>query len=41
MISKDIKLKQMFLRKNLSRTRKEDYIKTLKEMFEITCKNPT
>lgn len=41
MISQDIKLRQMFLRKDLSQTRKEHYIKTLNEMYEITGKNPT
>ncbi len=41
MISKDIKLKQMFLRKDLSKTRKHHYIKTLDELFEITGKKPT
>lgn len=41
MISEDIKIKQMFLRKDLSKTRKHHYVKTLNEMFEITGKTPT
>jgi len=41
MILEDVKLNQMFLRKDLSETRKHHYIKTLKEMFEITGKTPT
>ncbi len=41
MISKDIKLKQIFLRKDLSKTRKHHYVKTLNEMFEITGKTPS
>lgn len=41
MISEDIKIKQMFLRKDLSKTRKHQYVKTLNELFEITGKTPT
>lgn len=41
MISKDIKLKQIFLRKDLSKTRKHHYVKTMNEMFEITGKTPS
>ena len=41
MISNDIKLKQMFLRKNLSESREHHYIKTLTEMYEITGKTPS
>jgi len=41
MISEDIKIKQMFLRKDLSKTRKHHYVKTLNELFEITGKTPT
>lgn len=40
MISENIKINQMFLRKNLFETRKHHYIKTLTEMFEITGKTP-
>jgi len=41
MISTDIKLKQMFLRKNLSESRKHYYIKILSEVYEITGKTPS
>lgn len=41
MILEDVKLSQLFLRKDLSESRKHHYIKTLTEMFEIIGKIPT
>lgn len=40
MISSDVKLRQMFLRKDLSDSRMKQYIKMLNEVYEITGKTP-
>lgn len=41
MISSDVKVKQMFMRKDLSSSRKKQYTKMLNEVYEITGKTPT
>jgi len=40
MISTDVKLKQMFLRKNIGAKREKQYINVLSEIYEITGKTP-
>ena len=41
MISEDIRVKRMFLRKNISASRKKQYINVLSEIYEITNKTPS
>lgn len=41
MIMDDVKLKQMFLRKNISASRKKQYIKMLNEIYDLTGKTPS
>lgn len=41
MISSDIKVRQMFLRKDISASRKKQYLNVLSEIYEITHKTPS
>jgi integrase len=41
MISSDVKVRQMFLRKDISASRKKQYVTMLREVYEITNKTPS